>query len=837
MANTISKAVSLSRFKTTMLYCPKCQQTYDEGVQRFCLTDGGRLLPAPSSGKSVSQTNGVFSGVINRKNTEENDEFANAPRLSELKYQTPSSKILKSEIEAVSEPKVSKSTKSETLDEFDFELELEILVPNTSAVSEPLLEIETELESAPILESPILEEEKELAPEIDLQSPVLEKEQEIAPEIDLEQPKPKPVLRLVNPDEITNGSAALGDRKINPAGRKAISWENPQVLLGHAVKGRYNVLEQIGLDENAIYYLAEDKINHGKQIVVRVLMDEDSGDSFSGKIFAEERTALSHIDHPNVVRVIDSGELLEGKPFIVTEYIKGESIESRLERKGRFDAVRTARIIRQASYALSEVHQGGILHRNLKPENIILTVSDIGAEQVKLINFGTSKGILSEKNLLYKSPEQVEGKLANFASDEFALAVIAYQMLTDRLPFNANKIGALLKEQREGLIIRAATLNDTLPPLVDEILAKALSFNPADRYPKARDFGDALFNAVTTKLPAAGTPELVEATPPIPAPDAPLILKGKQSVILKPVNEQVEKKETLTETVPGKVKATEDLAWEKRSPELPIQNNGSRTSLGLLGLAVLVVGLFGIWYYFVKHQNDVKIAAPTPVQSVVPIDNADNSSASTVNNPSPTPEDIETPPIQRTVTQPPDTKYFQNSKSELTGDPARNFLGFSLYYPQSWKLNETKNNFLDVSKTSENNLPIEQMLISYYDSKGTFRSDRELFPKLLEKSNVDLKKALGNYKIISQGETNIQNGRWQAFEVKFESLGTAPNGEKITLWGRRLWIPSQFVGLKNGYVITMLATSLSPDVKSVEDVGVKGELSNILETFEPNQNL
>ena len=130
-------------------------------------------------------------------------------------------------------------------------------------------------------------------------------------------------------------------------------------------------------------------------------------------------------------------------------------------------------------------------------------------------------------------------------------------------------------------------------------------------------------------------------------------------------------------------------------------------------------------------------------------------------------------------------------------------------------------------------MPVEQLLVSYYDSRGTFQSDRELFPKLLEKSNGDLKKALGNYQSVSQGETSIQSNRWQAFESKFTSTGTAPNGEKITLWGRRLWIPTQRAGLKNGYVITMLATSLSPDVKSVEDVGVKGELSGILETFEP----
>ena len=825
-----------------MLYCPKCQQTFEDGVQRFCPNDNGRLLPAPASGKSINQTGGVFSSVINRKDSEENDEFANAPRFSQLGFRPPPSKTFKSEPSTETAPP-NKVPKSEP----ELELELEPAPPlKPKAKVESFDDNDLELELEPMFSAapnlppePNLELEPAAPTEAKLET---EAEKEIEPEIIIELPDAKPQPRLVNPKEIATGTALLGDRSVNPAGRLAVSWENPEVLIGQTVKGRYQIVEQIGADESAFDYLAEDKIVTGKKVVVRVLTDDDSEDSFSNKIFPEERVTLSHISHPNIVSVIDSGELLEGKPFVVTEYVEGESVRNRLQRKGSFDAIRTARIIRQTSYALSEVHQSGILHRNLKPENIILTVNEVGAEQVKLTNFGASKGKLNEKNLPYKSPEQVEGKLANFASDEFALAVIAYQMLTNRLPFNATRIGGLLKEQREGLIIQAATLHDDLPPLVDKILAKALSFNSTDRYPKVRDFGDALFNAVTTKLTSATAPREFEKEAPIPVPSIPIPSKtkkskqSKQSIVLTPVVQ--EKAEIAAGDAPlSNVKATDDLAWEKRSSEMPVQNNGSRPMFALLGLAVLAAGLFGIWYYFVRNQNSQSNSvAPTSVESVVPLERTvNNSSPSNFSNPAATPAEIESFPVPRTVSQPPNTVYFQNSKENLSGEAAKNFLGFSLYYPQTWKLKEAKNNFLDVSNADDKGLPIEQMLISHYESRGTFKADRENFPKLLEKSNNDLKKALqGNYKIISQGETKIQNGRWQAFEVKFESLGTAANGEKVTLWGRRLWIPTQFAGLKNGYVVTMLATSLSKEVKSVEDVGVKGELSNILETFEPN---
>ncbi len=831
-----------------MLYCPKCQQTYEDGVQRFCLNDGGRLLPAPSSGKSVNQPGGVFSGVVKRKNSEENDEFASAPRFSQVAFRPPPGKIFKAEPKSETAPPEKRfEPESATVIEPDVELELDFAPPVYPKVSvDSFDENDLELELEPLnsaasksVSEPISEPEPALETE-----PETEKaeEQQAENEIQSELPEAKPPRRI-NPNEIATGTALLGDRKINPAGRSAVTWENPKVLHGQTVKGRYQIVEQIGADESAIDYLAEDKIVTGKKVVVRVLMDEDTEDAFSNNIFAEERVALLHVSHPNIVSFIDSGELLEGKPFVVTEYFKGESVKNRLQRKGQFDALRTARIIRQTAYALSEVHQSGILHRHLKPENIILTVNEIGAEQVKLTNFGASKGKLNEKNLPYKSPEQVEGKLANFASDEFALAVIAYQMLTNRLPFNAVKIGGLLKEQREGLIIQATTLADDLPPLVDKILAKGLSFNPAERYPKVRDFGDALFNAVTTRLSSAEPVEFTEATP-IPAPTAPLTSKSKPNIILTPLTPEnsaaAADVPSIADAPASNVKATEDLAWEKRSSEAPVQNGGNRTTAALLGLAVLAAGLFGTWFYFVKNQNnETNRAAPTPVESVVPLERTiNNSPPASYGNPAPTLEEIESFPMPRTVSQPPNTVYFQNSKESSAGEAAKNFLGFSLYYPQNWKPKEAKNNFLDISSTDEKGLPIEQMLVSFYDSKGTFKADRNNFPKLLEKSNNDLNKALqGNYKIISQGETKIQNGRWQVYEVKFESLGTAANGEKVTLWGRRLWIPAQRVGLKNGYVITMLATSLSEEVKSVEDVGVKGELSNILETFEPNQNL
>ena len=126
------------------------------------------------------------------------------------------------------------------------------------------------------------------------------------------------------------------------------------------------------------------------------------------------------------------------------------------------------------------------------------------------------------------------------------------------------------------------------------------------------------------------------------------------------------------------------------------------------------------------------------------------------------------------------------------------------------------------------------MLVSYYKSEGTFKNDAEQFPTLVKETNETLKKLIPNYQVLNEGKIKV-NGEWKAYEVKFQGGGTAKNGEKLIVWGRRLFIPVARPGFPSGYEITMLATSLSPEVRSVDDVGVRGELATVLATFEPNQ--
>ena len=384
------------------------------------------------------------------------------------------------------------------------------------------------------------------------------------------------------------------------------------------------------------------------------------------------------------------------------------------------------------------------------------------------------------------------------ASDIYSLGVLAFEILTGSLPFEGPTAKELLRSQYDGLKARPSKLRTGLPASVDEILEKALSVKASDRHSKARDLGDALFAVLET----SEAPKKSAQIPP-----------SRKIEVLKPL-ETLRRKQV-------------EPAWKNRSPEPPQEETSRAKAIGAVAGIVLIGLLIFGWYYIVSRPSETE----APVTFV-----GDQPPTPTIST------EVEMPPQPRKITQPPDSEYFANSKQNLREDLLRNFVGFSLYYPKDWKTTPpqpgtagSRGKFLDIARLTPEGAPKEQMLVSYYPSKGTFNSDAPAFAQLVKETNETLKKILPGYQMVSEGEIKV-NGDWRAYEVKFTSSGTAANGEQVAVWGRRLFIPAARSGVRDGFEITMLATSLSEDVRSVDDVGVRGELASILYSFEPSQN-
>jgi len=612
----------------------------------------------------------------------------------------------------------------------------------------------------------------------------------------------RPAPKKVNPYNIGDGGVNL--KKERPeifTGDFNVS--DPESFVGALVKSRYKVVEFLGGDESGLAYLGEDRIG-GKKVLVRILLQEES-DEMMASILSEERVSQAHLSHPNIARLVDSGTFTNGIQFLVSAYYDGLSVRDILDIYGKFPADRCARIIRQAAGALGHAHQEGILHRDLRPENLIID-TDGQTEQLVLVNFGASNGEATDLNAPYKAPEILDGRIATAASDIFSLAVVAYEMLTGSLPFTGGSTKEIVRAQYAGLSLRPTDIDPELPSAVDGVIERAFSFTAAERVTKARDFGDAFYNAL-----ADGTPS--------PSP--------KTTQLAGVPKATVSRSETLKPATQDRSAAP---AWRQRSPEPPEVEEPGKSTAWILAIVVLLALVVLGWWYIASHPSEPPIAGGGAIPSAndVPVNTIGPST--------------EMPPLPRTIPQPADTVFFQNQKTGLRGDLLGNFVGFTLYYPKDWKSNGaqpgqtgSRGKFLDISGQTPDGRMVEQMLVSYYPSKGTYSEDAASFPQLVKETNETLKKILPGYQPMSEGEIKV-NGEWHGYEVKFQGTGTSPEGDKLTVWGRRIFIPAARLGVRNGFEITMLATSLSPDVKSVDDVGVKGQLGPILYSFEPSQN-
>ncbi|HEY0346601.1 MAG TPA: serine/threonine-protein kinase, partial [Pyrinomonadaceae bacterium] len=281
-------------------------------------------------------------------------------------------------------------------------------------------------------------------------------------------------------------------------------------LIGKTLDERYFIESELGQGGVGAVYLASDRKLHDKHIVIKILLDKSLQNSWVVQKFQQEKEALARVDHPGVVGILDTGELPDGKPYLVMQYIDGMTLRSQIKPEG-MPIDRAGEMIKQMGRALGAAHDKGIFHRDLKPENIMLQSFGAGEEQVKIIDFGIAKlkdSMVAPSTMAgstagtvaYMAPEQLGGRPTSAATDIFAFGAIAYEIITGRKPFNPETGFELLEMQRQGVRISPSDLRPAVSTEASEIILRALSFEPSQRFQTAREFGDALARALTDEL-------------------------------------------------------------------------------------------------------------------------------------------------------------------------------------------------------------------------------------------------------------------------------------------------------------------------------------------------
>src|SRR4051812_22184343 len=259
--------------------------------------------------------------------------------------------------------------------------------------------------------------------------------------------------------------------------------------------------------------------------------------------FRREARAMSHLSHPNTARVFMYGQLEDGACYIVMEHLEGKNLGQIVRHECPLEPTRAIGVLLQACAALDEAHQKRIVHRDLKPENIFLCNQGGITDYVKVLDFGLAKVteremrpgsmILTQEGMVFgtpefMSPEQAQGKILDARSDIYSLAVILYELVTGKLPFDARTPMEFVTLHVQATPIPLSTRAPTrqFPTGLQAVLDRAMSKKPEDRYQTAAEFAQALKGVI----PAHGYQELAAALPPgtmppsqPPAPPAAMI--------------------------------------------------------------------------------------------------------------------------------------------------------------------------------------------------------------------------------------------------------------------------------------------------------------------------
>ncbi len=315
--------------------------------------------------------------------------------------------------------------------------------------------------------------------------------------------------------------ASVGDQVPEAAGLLAGA---AGLAAGSRVAG-YVLEEQIGAGGMAVVFRARDE-RLGRPVALKILAPAYTADLEFRQRFIGESTAAAKVDDPHIIPVHEAGEA-GGVLFIAMRYVPGGDVRTLLQREGPLPAARAAAIISPVASALDAAHAAGLVHRDVKPANMLVDARPGRPDHVYLSDFGLNKGAVSLAGLTragqfmgtpgYAAPEQIEGRAVDGRTDQYALACTAFELLTGEPPFQRDQWMAVIHAHLSQPPPLLTSRRPDLPQGADEVVVKALAKAPGDRYPSCREFADALRGALGL---APYDPRAPVIPPPVPRPPA-----------------------------------------------------------------------------------------------------------------------------------------------------------------------------------------------------------------------------------------------------------------------------------------------------------------------------
>src|ERR687893_720204 len=270
-------------------------------------------------------------------------------------------------------------------------------------------------------------------------------------------------------------------------------------MRGKIVDGRYVLGESLGSGGMGEVYLAHDRVLE-RDVALKVLRNQYAGDEEFAERFKREARSAASLSHPNIVQVYDRGETEDGSSYIAMEYVPGGTLKEKIVGEGPLGT-------REAA-ALGAAHERGMVHRDIKPQNVLLTARD----EAKVADFGIARAgssvTISRTGSVmgtagYMSPEQALGKSATPKSDLYSLGVVLYEVLTGELPYTADNPIAVSMKHVNQPVRSPREIDPTIPEGMDALVTRLMAKDPEDRYDSADELADDLWRVSRGREPTA----------------------------------------------------------------------------------------------------------------------------------------------------------------------------------------------------------------------------------------------------------------------------------------------------------------------------------------------